>query len=458
MSTNESYLTAVCQACRKRYGILAENISGNGGRFACKNCGAMVAVRKAVPAPASSVTRGRGDERLPDWVNSVEHIGAATVSDEAALGAAFLGAPPSEGTLPGAAPPEALSLEAAPAEVGPPSATTDAAPTEAAASVSEEPTVIREIQSTPVPPATGAASAKRAYRFGLTGKFLLFTLIPLVIISVLSLLYAIDRMRIFQRSTVEESTRIVKGISEGMLRQISNTVARQTRQYLFSHPDLKRQDFNRDIYFKKVAIQRVGVTGNTSLYEIAGADGIWRFWANIDAKLVGRNLEELKARLGKHFDPYWKLLTGVKEGKIVSGYYRWPDERGNFREKYMVCTPVEGTPYAVSAAIYLDEITVPLMEIEARGNALAREMRNHIAAILGGGLLLLALILFLYGRGLTRKIQALSAWADRISLGELDLETSPVSTYDELGELGEAIARMQDSIRLSVERLRRRRH
>ena len=206
-----------------------------------------------------------------------------------------------------------------------------------------------------------------------------------------------------------------------------------------------------------MAIQRVGVTGNTSLYEVAGADGIWRAWADIDAKLVGRNLEELKGRMGKHFDAYWKLLTGVKDGKIVSGYYQWPDEGGHFREKYMVCAPVEGTPYAVSASIYVDEITVPLMKIQERGNALAREMRNSNAAIMGGGLLLLAVILFLYGRGLTRKVHALSAWADRISLGELDLERSPVTSNDELGELSEAIARMQDSIRLSVERLRRRR-
>jgi HAMP domain-containing protein len=66
-------------------------------------------------------------------------------------------------------------------------------------------------------------------------------------------------------------------------------------------------------------------------------------------------------------------------------------------------------------------------------------------------------MLFFYGRGLTRKVHTLSAWADRISLGELDLEGSPVTSKDELGELSEAIARMQDSIRLSVERLRRRR-
>jgi HAMP domain-containing protein len=462
MSTTESYLIAVCQTCYKQYGILAEHISDKGGRFPCKHCGAMVTVRKGqmvsqAQAPSNdrtASTKARGTSNLPDWVHTVEHDRPAAKSFEGSSEQAI----PAEISLPQTAFSTGRATEdsSATTELSPSllEKTDEPTPTD----VMNEPTVIRTIEAIPASADPPGVAQKSSYRFGLTGKFLLFTLIPLVIISALSLIYSIDRMLSFQKSTIEESTHIVKGISEGMLRQISTTVARQTRQYLFSHPDLKREHFNRDIYFKKVAIQRVGVTGNTSLYEIAGADGIWRAWADIDAKLVGVNLETLKNRLGEHFDAYWKLLTGVKEGKIVSGYYYWPDEGGQFREKYMVCTPVEGTPYAVSASIYVDEITVPLMKIEARGNALAGEMRNSIAAIMGGGLLLLALILFFYGRGLTRKIHTLSAWADRISLGELDLEGSPVTSKDELGELSEAIARMQDSIRLSVQRLRRRRH
>jgi len=46
--------------------------------------------------------------------------------------------------------------------------------------------------------------------------------------------------------------------------------------------------------------------------------------------------------------------------------------------------------------------------------------------------------------------------ANRISVGELGVEIENKSK-DEIGELAEAITRMQDSIRLSIERLRRRR-
>ena len=46
--------------------------------------------------------------------------------------------------------------------------------------------------------------------------------------------------------------------------------------------------------------------------------------------------------------------------------------------------------------------------------------------------------------------------ADRISVGELDAEIE-IKSNDEIGELSEAIVRMQESIRLSIERLRKRR-
>ena len=42
-----------------------------------------------------------------------------------------------------------------------------------------------------------------------------------------------------------------------------------------------------------------------------------------------------------------------------------------------------------------------------------------------------------------------------VSIGELDMEIR-TARKDEIGDLSEAIARMQDSIRISIERLRRR--
>lgn len=59
-------------------------------------------------------------------------------------------------------------------------------------------------------------------------------------------------------------------------------------------------------------------------------------------------------------------------------------------------------------------------------------------------------------RQMARPILSLTEAADRISVGELDFAIV-VNRNDEIGDLAEAMKRMQDSLRLSIERLRRRR-
>jgi len=76
--------------------------------------------------------------------------------------------------------------------------------------------------------------------------------------------------------------------------------------------------------------------------------------------------------------------------------------------------------------------------------------------MLGVTLLFIGIIVFICVHRLTGKIKLLTEIAERISLGELEMEVETKSR-DEIGELAEAIARMQDNIRLSIERLQRRR-
>lgn len=66
------------------------------------------------------------------------------------------------------------------------------------------------------------------------------------------------------------------------------------------------------------------------------------------------------------------------------------------------------------------------------------------------------IIAWFSGRALSRPILKLTDAADRISVGELEVKIE-TKRKDEIGDLAEAIARMQDSIRLSLKRLRRRR-
>ena len=71
--------------------------------------------------------------------------------------------------------------------------------------------------------------------------------------------------------------------------------------------------------------------------------------------------------------------------------------------------------------------------------------------------LLVAVIAIFYGNKLTSKISKLTNVADRISLGDMDVHIDD-SSKDELGDLAHSISRMQQSIRLAMDRLRRSRN
>lgn len=70
--------------------------------------------------------------------------------------------------------------------------------------------------------------------------------------------------------------------------------------------------------------------------------------------------------------------------------------------------------------------------------------------------LIVVIAAFFMARGFTRPIVHLIQAADRISLGELDVNIE-ISRRDEIGELAEAISRMQLSLQTAMERLRARR-
>ena len=94
--------------------------------------------------------------------------------------------------------------------------------------------------------------------------------------------------------------------------------------------------------------------------------------------------------------------------------------------------------------------------MQSRLKALTYKTRMIILIPLGATLLLISMIVIVYTNLLTGKIKSLAEVAERISQGELETKIETKSR-DEIGELAEAIAGMQDNIRLSIERLQRRR-
>ncbi len=84
------------------------------------------------------------------------------------------------------------------------------------------------------------------------------------------------------------------------------------------------------------------------------------------------------------------------------------------------------------------------------------QLMSYAYLLLGVTIVFVFIIAWFFGRAISRPIIKLTDAADRISVGDLDVEIK-TNQKDEIGDLAEAIARMQDSIRLSIERLRRKR-
>lgn len=310
-------------------------------------------------------------------------------------------------------------------------------------------------QSPSVPLDTVAIMGGRR-RLGLRTKMiLLFFLVPNVILIAAGFLY-ITQLDHITGLITQESTALINQFVEQMLAEKSRSVASEVRLYLQGHPQLAKEDFNYEMDFKRVSVQKIGQTGYTALYERPGSDGVWRTWSHANPKIVGIDMTELKKSLGDTFDAFWKIYIGVKDGRESSGYYKWRDTDGQVREKFMVCTPVEGTPYVVATTTYVDEFARHANRLKARAERIHDQTRTIVLAILGGSLVLIGLIVSIYGHIVTGRIKTLTDLATRISVGDLEAKAD-IRATDEIGDLAQAIGRMQTSIRLSLERFRKRR-
>jgi methyl-accepting chemotaxis protein len=82
-------------------------------------------------------------------------------------------------------------------------------------------------------------------------------------------------------------------------------------------------------------------------------------------------------------------------------------------------------------------------------------IQNFALALLAITLLLAAVIAWFSARGLVTPLMKLTDAADRMSLGDMHVKIEVRST-DEIGLLAQAIGRMQISLRMAMDRLRKR--
>jgi HAMP domain-containing protein len=310
--------------------------------------------------------------------------------------------------------------------------------------------------SSNVPAVISAISArvtgKGRIELGLRSKMLvLFLLIPSLIMILAALLY-LRQLEDFSDLITEESSEAIQAMADEKIIDASRSIAAQCRLFLESHPFLEKEMFNNHMEFRRLAVQKIGQTGYTSLYQLPGEDNVWRAWAHFDATMVGQDVTSVQKAMGDHLPVFMKIFANAKTGAESKGYFDQVDKETK-RKKFLVLTPVGGTRFVIAGTTFMDEFSQPVRRIQTRAQKITDRAGNGTVII--GSLILIGAVV-IYSYRLTERIRILTQVADEISVGDLQA-TVRIDARDEIGYLGEAIARMQDSIRMSIERLRKRR-
>lgn len=308
--------------------------------------------------------------------------------------------------------------------------------------------IIRQPDDTKKKAATPKASKRRV--FGLKGKiFSLFFVVPIALIITAGYLFVgqLNSMSVLIR---DESSKMVTQMAEDIILDKGLAVAREVKLYLDTHPGLKKKDFHKTPEFVDIVMQKVGKTGYTLLVERQTKNQPEYLWVHPNKKLIGIDITgAMKSRLGKN----WERWNNVRsKSYITKGYYLWFDNK----EKYCAGIPIEGTPFNIVSSTYIDEFTQPVKDLQAKMGSITNYTMKIVITIIAITTFLVAVIAIFYGQKLTSKISRLTNVADRISTGDMDVHIDD-NGNDELGDLAQSISRMQYSIHLAMDRLRRSR-
>ena len=257
-------------------------------------------------------------------------------------------------------------------------------------------------------------------------------------------------------SAITDSTEALEDLGAEIIEHIARDVARECGDFIKSHPNMTIGDLQGDDALQYLAVQPVGETGYTALYE--QQTGIMRFHPN--PKLIDYPMSGLKEKLPS----FWKIFAPSLDGSIVGGYYDWEEFDGSIRKKFMYMVPVKGTHYMVAATTYIDEFSKPVEETKKKIAAVTREtdehIHNHLQRIekvfIGIFIIILLAVFgltFFLSRLITNPIVALKNGAAAIGGGDLDHRVA-VKTGDELQDLARSLNKMAADLKEYMEELR----
>ena len=312
------------------------------------------------------------------------------------------------------------------------------------------------------------SSEKHRAKFNITTKllisFLSLSVISFAIVGIIAFvnvsrigLFTEENITALSNSTVRDSMSSLEELGEASIKQKAIDVASKMKIYLEGHLDIIPEEIKNDPNLVRIAIEPVGQTGYTALYE--KETGIMRLHPN--PSLVDYDMHNLSEKLPS----FWMVFRPSLRGTIFSGYYDWEDADGSIRQKFMYMVPVEGTNYMIAATTYIDEFSQPAITTKNKIEAATLLTTTHIdkqisstqIAFLGIFLTLMVVVAglaFWLSRMITNPIKTLTRSSEIIGGGNLDYRVE-VKTGDELEDLANSFNKMALDMKTHIEDLRR---
>jgi two-component system cell cycle sensor histidine kinase/response regulator CckA len=242
-------------------------------------------------------------------------------------------------------------------------------------------------------------------------------------------------------------------------------VAQQIAIYLNAHPDVPMKELQSTSEFKRIALQKVGRTGYTCLYE--ARTGVMRIHPN--RKLIDRDMHFLAEELPS----WWTIFEPTLAGVEVSGYYDWLEADGSVRRKFMTMTPVpenyRNRTLMIAATTYIDEFSSPIAVMKTKAEEITTHYQNYVQrqGILVGGATLAFLLfafasVYVFGRRAALRyilpIDRLAKAAKRLGEGEWEPRDDPemLRRSDEIGALAREFNSMRSQLKRAFNSLEQR--
>ena len=463
-----------CDNCGKKYRVDENKIKGERARLKCKACENIIVVSKPAPVPASEPP------------NRTESPSAAAVDYQ----------------------PKRASADHAVAMEKEPSAQPDAGETDTA----ERDATVGSMDAEVSP-----GLAKQKVRFGLFTKIilvmLLISLLPFVVFWGIAYKETVNRIRneseqFFTLTAeslgtqvdgwIDNNILILKSATElpdiiSMARPNQERVLRDLQKkypYMYlvftvgldgrnvaRSDDVPLKDYSDRQYYKDIVqgktvswqtligktskkpalVISVPITSGDRLVGVLAAamniDDLSKYIANWKRGNSGYAflLDEKGKVVAHQVQSYVETQKNLNSYPLISAYRKsgWTTLTTNF-------TNEKGKPSYGHVKEITRGWTIALQQEDAEVFAAIKRVQWAALILLAATIVVVSLIAWFSARAIVTPIMRLTEVAERMSLGDLNMQIN-IPSKDEIGLLAQAIKRMQTSLRLAMERLRRKR-